>query len=53
MLPPVLSADIPVIPEIPVSFWQWLKGFHYGELTPYLDEEGILNVSVTDYTWKA
>lgn len=41
------------IPEIPVSFWQWLKGFHYSELTPYLDEEGILNVSVTDYTWKA
>lgn len=43
------------IPWIPENYWEWLKGFRFDShlLNVWLDEEGHLQVEVTDKMYKA
>lgn len=43
------------IPYIPTEYWEWLRDFRFEpeRVNAYLDEDGILNVEITDKCYKA
>lgn len=43
------------IPFIPRFYWEWLKTFRFEreKMKPYLDDDGVLHIDVTDNAYKA